>query len=156
LGAPAGATDPGPATALLAQKRVLSYPFDAVWPSAIRYLRIDRGYTIAERDAEAGFILFSFPVTPDRTGSGSLEVLRTVDAAGRPSVELRAATSAGPSHLPHTLLDGIAAKVRAERGQPAPPPPPGGGPPDTRPDAPPVEDPAPPPEPAPPAGDPPA
>jgi hypothetical protein len=113
-----------PFPAFLDQKRVLSYPFDQVWPSAVRYLRIDRGYKITERDSDAGFILFSFPVGAETPGSGSVEMLKTLDAAGRPSVEMRISTQAGPSHLPHTLLEGIAAKVRAERGQPPPPPPP--------------------------------
>jgi hypothetical protein len=101
---------------------MLSYPFEQVWPTAIRFLRIDRGYAISERDADAGFILFSFPIG-ERTGTGSLELLRTTDASGRASVRVMANTQAGPSHLPHTILEGLATKVRAERGQPAPPPP---------------------------------
>lgn len=125
-----------PISALLDQKRLLGYPFEQVWPSSVRYLRIDRGYKITERDPDAGFILFSFPVGPDSTGSGSVEMLRTTDVAGRPSVQLRIRTQAGPSHLPHTLLEGIAAKVRAERGPPPPPPPP-----DAPPAPPPEQDP---------------
>lgn len=124
-GAPGGVrSQTTPFPAYLDQKRLLSYPLEQVWPSAVRYLRIDRGYKITERDPDAGFILFSFPVGAETTGSGSVEMLKTTDVAGRPSVEIRIATQAGPSHLPHTLLEGIAAKVRAERGQPPPPPPP--------------------------------
>ncbi len=109
--------------ALIENRRVLSYPFDQVWPTAIRYLRVDRGYTIVDRDAEAGYILFDFPVDGDARGSGSLEMFAMEDASGRPSVQVSVSTGAGPVHLPSSIVDGLAAKVRAERGQPAPPPP---------------------------------
>ncbi|MEM7158255.1 MAG: hypothetical protein AAF799_35780 [Myxococcota bacterium] len=105
--------------------RVLSYPADHVWPAAIRYLRVDRKYSLVDRDREAGFILFDFPVgtNPDGpSGRGSLELVTTKDASGRPSVKLNVSTDAGPTHLPHAIADGVASKLREERGQPAPPP----------------------------------
>jgi hypothetical protein len=108
--------------AFIENRRVLSYPFDQVWPTAIRYLRIDRGYKVTDRDEEAGYMLFEFPVDGGRIGSGSVEMFATEDAAGRPSVSLAVNTGAGPVHLPNSILDGIAAKVRAERGQPVDPP----------------------------------
>lgn len=108
--------------ALLENRRVLSYPFEQVWPTAIRYLRIDRGFTVTDRDEDAGYIMFEFDLDGDRVGSGSLEMFRTEDVSGRPSVSVTVSTGAGPVHLPHAIVDGLAAKVRAERGQPAPPP----------------------------------
>jgi hypothetical protein len=84
---------------------------------------VERGYPIIDRDLEAGFILFEFPVTADRTGRGSIELVATRDAADRPSVNASVRTDSGPMHLPHTLLHGLFAKLRSERGQPAPPPP---------------------------------
>jgi hypothetical protein len=109
--------------ALIENRRVLSYPFEQVWPTAIRYLRIDRGYSITDRDEEAGYVLFEFPLDGERTGSGSVEMFRTEDASGRASVSVAVNTGSGPVHLPHAILDGLAAKVRAERGQPVTPPP---------------------------------
>ncbi|PRP99048.1 hypothetical protein [Enhygromyxa salina] len=109
--------------ALIENRRVLSYPLDQVWPTAIRYLRIDRGFEITDRDQDAGYILFQFPLEGQRIGSGSLEMFATDDAAGRASVSMSVNTGAGPVHLPNSILDGISAKVRAERGQPLPPPP---------------------------------
>ena len=108
--------------ALIENRRVLSYPLEQVWPAAIRYLKVDRGFEIDDHDREAGYILFEFPLPGQRTGSGSLEMFATSDSSGRPSVSLAANTGAGPLHLPNALLDGIASKVRAERGQPAAPP----------------------------------
>lgn len=109
---------------LIENRRMLSYPMDHVWPTAIRYLRIDRGFEITDRDRDAGYLLFEFPLEEKRIGSGSVEMFEAIDAAGRASVSIGVNTGAGPVHLPNSILDGIAAKVRAERGQPAPPPPP--------------------------------
>lgn len=111
----------------IVEKRLLSYPFEQVWPTAIRYLRVDRGYGIQDKDADAGYILFDFELaggTQDapRTGQGSLELIRSKDASGRPSVQLQVSTNAGPVHMAFTILDGLATKVRDERGQPAQPP----------------------------------
>ncbi len=105
----------------LEQSRTLSYPYDQVWPTAIRYLRVDRKYAVDEKDEDAGFIVFSFPAGGGK-GTGSLEMFQTEDASGRPSVRIMANTQAGPVHLPNAILDGIDAKLRKERGLPAPPP----------------------------------
>lgn len=118
----------------LQQKRLLPYPLEQVWPASIRYLRVDRGYTIIDQDPDNGFVLFSIPLGPEQTTQGSLEFVRTHDASGRPSVDVLASTDGGPTHLPFTLLDGVADKVRRERGQPAPPPPPTPSPPTPPPD----------------------
>jgi hypothetical protein len=112
-----------PIAAMMENRRVISYPFEQVWPTAIRFLRVDRGFTVTDRDIEAGYVLFEFAIDGERRGNGSLEMFRTEDSAGRPSVSVSISTGAGPIHMPNTLLDGLAAKVREERGQPAPPPP---------------------------------
>lgn len=123
----AGETDASPhapAAAGLGQSRVMPYPVEMVWPTAVRYLRVDRHFTIVDRDPDAGFILFDLPVGDDgRTARGSVEIFATKDAAGRPSASVQITTDGGPVHLPHALLDGIADKLRRERGQPGAPPP---------------------------------
>jgi hypothetical protein len=111
--------------ARLQHSRVLPYPAEQVWPTAIRYLRVDRGFAVIDRDRDAGFILFEFALGSDADGPrgrGSLELVVTADPSGRPSVKLQISTDAGPLHLPHAIADGLAAKLKAERGQPAPPP----------------------------------
>ncbi len=113
--------------ASLGQTRVMPYPMELVWPTAVRVLRVDRGYTIVDRDPEAGFLLFDFPIgapggSEGRTGRGSVEIFATKDASGRPSASVQITTDGGPVHLPHTLLDALAEKLRRERGQPAAPP----------------------------------
>ncbi|MCX4242344.1 hypothetical protein [Paraliomyxa miuraensis] len=109
----------------LEHTRVLPYPSEQVWPAAVRYLRVDRGFTVVDRDQDAGFILFEFLLgrEPDGPrGRGSMEMIATVDPSGRAAVKLLVGTDAGPEYLPHAIAEGLAAKLKAERGQPAPPP----------------------------------
>lgn len=109
----------------LQHDRVLPYPADQVWPAAIRYLRVDRGFSLVDRDRDAGFILFEFELgagADGPKGRGSVELVATTDASGRAAVKLQISTDAGPVHLPHAIAEGLAAKLKAERGQPAPPP----------------------------------
>jgi len=134
----------------LGQTRVLPYPMEFVWPTAVRVLRVDRGYTIVDRDPEAGFVLFDFPLSQnggpeDRIGRGSVEIFATKDASGRPSASVQITTDGGPVHLPHALLDALAEKLRRERGQPAAPP--RAEPPDDKPKGKPKPKPTPTPEP---------
>jgi hypothetical protein len=105
---------------------MLPWPMEQVWPTAVRYLRVDRGYAIVDKDADSGFILFDFPhgSGSDRKGRGSVELYAATDASGRASVHVKIGTDSGPVHLPHAILEGLAEKLRSERGQPPVPPPP--------------------------------
>lgn len=117
------------AQASLAHSRVLPWPMETVWPTAVRYLRVDRGYAIVDRDPEAGFVLFEFKL--DRAsadddapkGHGSLELFATTDSAGRPSAHVEVTVEGGAAHLPFSIVDGLHTKLREERGTPPPPPP---------------------------------
>ncbi|MBL4683854.1 MAG: hypothetical protein JKY37_04635, partial [Nannocystaceae bacterium] len=102
------ASVPARTTASLSHDRTLSYPLAQVWPTTLRYLRVDRGYTLVDRDAEAGYVLFDFPLgrPGDAEGGvarGSIEMFSTEDMSGRPSVHVQVSTDAGPSHLPHAI-----------------------------------------------------
>ena len=125
--------------AFLSTQRTLSYPFEHVWPTAVRYLRIDRKFKVTDRDEEAGYMLFEFQSGPGRTGSGSMEMIKTTDASGRPSVQLMVTTTNGAAHLPHSIAEGLELKIRSERGAP-PPPPPAEKPPEEAPKEPPPDD----------------
>lgn len=127
--APVAPVAPEAMATRLQHSRVLPYPADQVWSTAIRYLRVDRGFSVVERDRDAGFILFEFGLGQAAStaeegpkGHGSLELIATADASGRPAVKLQISTDAGPSYLPHAIADGLAAKLKTDHGQPAPPP----------------------------------
>jgi hypothetical protein len=112
---------------------VLSYPVAEVWSAAVRFVRVDRGYTIREKDEESGYILFDM-VEGGKTYKASLELIRAADDQGREATRAVFSIPDLPRHYETVLVDKLAAKVREERGAPAPPPPPRKAPAEPRPD----------------------
>src|SRR5690348_15104406 len=56
------------------------YTKTQTYNGALRYLRVDLGYEIVEKDMDAGYILFRFdPSRNNNPKSGSLEVIETKD-----------------------------------------------------------------------------
>lgn len=100
---------------------VLPYPASDVWSSAVRFIRVDRGYEIREKDESAGYILFDL-TEGSRKYKGSLELVRTSDE-GREATRAIFSLPDLPRHYEVLLLDKLALKVREERGTPPPPPP---------------------------------
>lgn len=101
---------------------MLSYPIADVWPTAVRFLRVDRNAVLREKDAETGYVLFDLPEA-NRMWKGALELVRTVDAEGRQATRAVVTLPDLPRHHEATLLEKLAVKVREEHGSPAPPPP---------------------------------
>lgn len=99
----------------------MPYPFGEVWPAAIRLLRVDRGYMVREKDESSGYVLFDVPEA-GRTYRAALELVATADADGRPATQILCSMPELPRHHENTLLERLQAKVRAERGVPAPAP----------------------------------
>jgi hypothetical protein len=100
----------------------LPYPFEEVWPTAIRYLRVDRAATLREKDPESGYVLFDLS-EGGKSYKGSLELIRVADPEGRQATRVVANLPDLPRHFESTLLDKLTYKVRDEYGSPAPPPP---------------------------------
>jgi hypothetical protein len=115
----------GPATASARSTSALPYPSNGVWPAAIRFLRVDRGLPIREKDESAGYVLFDYP-EGGKTYRGALELVPLTDEDGRVSTQISVSLTGLPRRFEGALLDGLAAKVREERGSPpgAPRPPP--------------------------------
>lgn len=112
-----------PATDVHARSTLtIPYEFADVWPAAVRFLRIDRGFPIREKDESSGYILFDL-LEGSKSYKGSLELVRTADNDGRESVQLVMTVPDLPRHYEALLLDKLALKVRDERGSPAAPPP---------------------------------
>jgi hypothetical protein len=101
---------------------VLSYPLPDVWSTAVRFVRVDRGYPIEEKDEESGYILFDLKEGA-KTYKASLELIRATDDQGRDSTRAAFTIPDLPRHFEVMLLDKLTTKVRDERGSPAPPPP---------------------------------
>ena len=100
----------------------VSYPVADVWPSAVRFLRIDRNCVIREKDEAAGYILFDYP-EGQKLHKGSLELIRTSDADGRDITRVAASLPDLPHYIEQLLIDKLSARLREDHGSPAPPPP---------------------------------
>jgi hypothetical protein len=99
----------------------ISYPLEEVWPSTVRFLRVDRGFPIREKDDEAGYILFDYR-EGNRPYKGSFEFIQTTDTQGRPATRIVVSIPDLPRHFEQILLDKLSIKIREDRGYPAPVP----------------------------------
>jgi hypothetical protein len=111
-----------PAAAQARSTSLVSYPQTEVWPTAIRFLRIDRGATIREKDLDSGYVLFELP-EGGKNWKGSLELVRTADPDGRDATRVVVTLPDLPRHFEGVLLDKLAIKLKDEYGSPAAPPP---------------------------------
>ena len=87
-----------------------------VYPAAVRFLRIDVGATVIEKDAEAGYVLFELR-EEGRTFRGALEIVK-IDKDGREQVRLVLSIADRPEYVEVALLDRLEAKLRSEHGSP--------------------------------------
>ena len=101
-------------------EKTLAYPRDAAWPAAVRFIRVDEGLKIIEKDGEAGYVLFEIK-EEGKTFRGSLEVM-TVIVDGRTLVRFVVQVEDRPSWTEIAMLTRLERKLRSELGSPAPPP----------------------------------
>ncbi|HET9956545.1 MAG TPA: hypothetical protein VFQ61_18710 [Polyangiaceae bacterium] len=94
------------------------YSKSQTFSAAVRLLRVDRGYEIVEKDADAAYLLFKYPVPGQKlVTDGSLEV---VEARG--AVRVIVTLSKLPEYHEALLRDALLKKLESELG-PAPRPP---------------------------------
>ena len=89
-------------------------PFDpaAAFPVAVRFLRVDLGVKIVEKDADTGYVLFDLD-EDKRTFRGALELVKT-EVDGRASVRLILRLDDRPDYEEQLLLDKLDVKLRHE------------------------------------------
>jgi hypothetical protein len=102
--------------------QVMSYPLSEVWSTAVRFIRVDQGYKVREKDEDSGYVLFDL-VEGAKTYKASLELITATDDQGRDGTRAAFSIPDLPRHFEITLLDKLLSKVRDERGSPAPAPP---------------------------------
>lgn len=107
-------------TAFARAEKTLAYTRDAAWPAAVRFIRVDEGLKIVEKDGEAGYVLFELK-EEGKTFRGSLEVM-TVVVDGRTLVKFVTQIEDRPSYQEIAMLQRLERKLRSELGAPAPPP----------------------------------
>jgi len=91
-----------------------SYSKPQTFSCALRLLRVERGYEVVEKDEDAAYVLFKYPVAGKKEeANGSLEVVET--AAGvRVFVQLPRL----PEYHEAILRDALLRKMREEYGPP--------------------------------------
>lgn len=96
-----------------------AYTKAQTFSAALRFLRVDRGYEIVEKDPDAAYLLFRYPL-PGRAknASGSLEVVETTTG-----VRFYLQLPRLPGYHEALLRDGLLQKLRDEYGEPAKKPP---------------------------------
>ncbi len=106
-----------PRTAAARTAQTLPYGFDQTFEAAVRVLRVDLGYTISERDREAGFVLFRYDER-GREVSGSVEIVRA--SADARSVRVVITIASMPAYVESALAARLERKLREDFGPPAP------------------------------------
>lgn len=85
------------------------------YSGALRYLRVDLGYDIVEKDPEAAYLMFRY-APPGRRGSATHGSIEIIEAKGR--VKLFVQLPQMPSYHEVVLRDGLLKKLRQEYGVP--------------------------------------
>jgi hypothetical protein len=97
--------------------RTFTQPFDKVWPSLLRFLRVDEKLKIVEKDVEAGYVLFELS-EEKRTFSGAVELVKGEDDRGRPTTRVTIKITDRPAYMEEGLLDRLEQKLHDEHGEP--------------------------------------
>jgi hypothetical protein len=91
------------------------------YSGALRYLRLDMGYEVVEKDPEAAYLIFRYelPGQKKATATGTVEV---VEADGHVKLFVQIPTM--PEYHERVLRDGLVRKLHDEYGTPPHKPPP--------------------------------
>jgi hypothetical protein len=111
-----------PTAAAAKAERSAAHPIERVWPTAVRFLRVDERLTIVDKDADAGYVVFELG-DGERTYRGALELVATTDD-GQKVVRLILTIDGRPEYTEAGMLDRLVLKIRSELGDTAPAPPP--------------------------------
>lgn len=101
-------------------EQVVGWQKQDVLHGTLRHLRVDLGYEVVEKDAEAGYVLFRFvPHGHKEATVGSVEV---VGAGEGKRSKLIVSLPKLPSYHELVLRDGLLKKLVTDYGEPAPEP----------------------------------
>ena len=94
--------------------RELTYSESTVWRCAVRFIRVDKGFQLIEKDKETGYLLFEY-TDSGRTSNGSLEVLRVVKN-NREYVRVQMNLHGQPKYVESLLFKKLETKLKNEYG----------------------------------------
>lgn len=111
-----------PGSAAAKSQKKLAYAYEQVWPAVVRFLRVDEGFEIIEKDADAGYVIFTVSEDGKRF-RGSMELVRTGEKQDQPGLLLLVAIEDRPEYMEQGIIERFEQKLRAELGSPRPPKP---------------------------------
>lgn len=94
--------------------RELTYSENTVWRCAVRFIRVDKGFRVIEKDKETGYLLFEY-TDGARTTNGSIEVLRVVKNK-REYVRVQMNLHGQPKYVESLLFKKLERKLKSEYG----------------------------------------
>ena len=65
-----------PAVVSARSTRETRYRYDQIWNTAVRFVRVDNGFKITEKDAKSGYLMFDY-VDGETRQIGALELIET-------------------------------------------------------------------------------
>jgi hypothetical protein len=86
------------------------------YSAALRYLRVDLGYEVTEKDPEAAYLIFKYEV-PGQSRQATTGTLEIVDGSNLVRIYVKLAKM--PEYHEQMLRDGLLRKLREEK-KPAP------------------------------------
>ncbi len=95
----------------------LSFSVAEVFSSAVRFVRVDRGCKVTDKDGDAAYVTFEC-VEDEKTKRGSIEIFAT----GKRSVRVQVTLGDDPHYSELRLLELLERKLHDERGNPPPAP----------------------------------
>ena len=105
-----------PLTGAAKSTRETTYRYDQLWNTAVRFLRVDNGFPIIEKDRKSGYLMFDY--TDNGTKQiGSVELVETVKD-GQRAIAVGIRIQNMPSYIEVLLLDKLERKLRDEYGDP--------------------------------------
>ena len=102
-----------PARAEARAEERLGYTKTQSYQAALRFLRVDHGYVVVEKDPDSGYLLFEYPLRDAGVTQGSIEVVERAD-----SVALVVQLPKMPSYHERLLIEGLLKKLRDDYGAP--------------------------------------
>jgi len=106
-----------PTLASAETEKTVHWRADQVFPTAVRFLRVDEGATIVDKDADDGYVVFDFP-DDGKTFRGALEIVPVSDDPV--DVKIIVSLSDRPSYMEQGMLDKLEQKLKDELGSPPP------------------------------------
>jgi hypothetical protein len=99
----------------------VGYGLPEVYSAAVRYVRVDRGCKLIEKDADVAFVAFECKNDLGKASRGTVEMFKS-NVQKHERVKLAVTLPDEPHYIELRFLELLERKLRDDLGSPAPPP----------------------------------